>query len=122
GYRSNPAKPEATHYGNRTYRLDGKSMDLANPETLIYYTNRETAEKVLIGVMFTMPRGQSGPQPCGAVTSWHTHATCTNREMRDVVPVDHGATCAEGYLYGETVEMMHVWFVPGRKNGVAPVT
>jgi len=121
GYRSNPAKPNATHYGNRAYRLDGEVMDLSRPESLIYFTNPKTGEKALIGALFVMPRGEHGPQPCGAATQWHTHAACTSVATREAIPVDHGEACAEGYRYGESAEMMHVWFIPGRKNGVAPV-
>jgi hypothetical protein len=121
GYRGNPAKPEATHYANRAYQRDGELMDLAHPEALVYQTNPRTGEKTLLGALFKMPRGQAGPQPCGAVTHWHSHAACSNRATGDVIPVAHGAPCAEGYAYGESVQMMHVWFVPGRKNGVAPV-
>ena len=120
GYRRNPAKPNATHYGNRAYRLDGNVMDLERPESLIYYTNPRTGEKALIGALFVMPRGQSGPQPCGAATQWHTHAACATAATRDIVTVEHGAACEDGYRYVEGAEMMHVWFVPGRKNGIGP--
>jgi hypothetical protein len=122
GYRNNPDKPGATHYGNPAYKRDGKIMDLAHPESLVYYTNPKTGESVLLGALFTMPRGEDGPQPCGAVTSWHTHAACADRATGDVIPVEAGTPCAEGYRYGESVQMMHVCFVPGRKNGVAPVS
>ena len=120
GYRSNPARPNATHYGNRAYRLDGNVMDLERPESLIYYTNPRTGEKALIGALFVMPRGQSGPQPCGAATQWHTHAGCTNETTGEVITVARGAPCEDGYRYVEGAEMMHVWFVPGRKNGIGP--
>jgi hypothetical protein len=43
-----------------------------------------------------------------------------NIASRDVIVVEHGESCAEGYRYTESAQMMHVWFVPGRKNGVAP--
>lgn len=122
GYRNNPDKPGATHYGNPAYKRDGKTMDLAHPESLIYYTNPRTGESVLLGALFTMARGEDGPQPCGAATSWHTHAACGKRETGELIPVEPGTACAEGYRYGESVQMMHVWFVPGRKNGVAPAS
>jgi len=121
GYRSNPAKPDATHYANPAYQRDGNVLDLAHPEALVYFTNRTTGEKALLGALFKMPPGQTGPQPCGAATQWHQHAACADRASGDVIPVDEGETCPPGYRYHESVEMMHVWFVPGRKNGVAPV-
>jgi hypothetical protein len=120
GYRSNPAKPNATHFANRAYQRDGAVMDLARPEALVYRTNPRTGEKKLLGALFKMPRGQTGPQPCGVVTTWHSHAACTNVATAEVVPVEHGESCAEGYRYGASTQMMHVWFIPGRKNGVAP--
>jgi len=121
GYRSNPRKPDATHYGNAAYRNDGKIMDLAHPESLVYATDRTTGKKVLLGALFVMPKGEAGPQPCGPVTYWHTHASCRNAATGDIIDVESGAACPAGYRYGESAEMMHVWFVPGRKNGVAPV-
>jgi len=119
GYRSNPNNPEGTHFNNPTYERDGMTMDLARPEALIYRTNPDTGEKALLGVLFKMPRGQSGPQPCGPVTWWHTHANCIDPATREATLVRHGATCPEGQLYRESVEMMHVWFIPGRANGVS---
>jgi hypothetical protein len=120
GYRSNPSKPNATHYGNRWYRLDGKVMDLEHPESLIYVTIPATGDKKLVGALFVMPRGEDGPQPCGSLTRWHTHAVCADLATSKIIPIEHGASCAEGYRYMESAQMMHVWFVPGRKNGVAP--
>lgn len=121
GYRADPSKPDATHYGNAAYRRDGTIMDLEHPESLVYVTNRQTGQKVLLGALFVMPKGQAGPQPCGPVTYWHTHASCRDAASGDVIPVESGAACPAGYRYAESAQMMHVWFVPGRKNGVAPV-
>ena len=120
GYRTNAAQPNPTHYANPAYRRDGKIMDLAHPESLVYVTNRATGTKVLIGALFVMPKGEAGPQPCGPVTSWHTHASCRNASTGDIITVESGATCPAGDRYAESAEMMHVWFVPGRPNGVAP--
>lgn len=122
GYRPDPTKPNATHYGNAAYRRDGKVMDLAHPESLVYLTNRATGQKVLAGALFVMPKGRAGPQPCGPVTHWHTHASCRDAANGDVIQVTAGDECPVGYRYAESAEMMHVWFVPGRPNGVAPVS
>jgi hypothetical protein len=109
GYARDPAKPNATHYANRAYNIDGAIMDLARPETLVYAT-RDTGETVLAGVMFKMPRGQSGPQPCGAATTWHTHTTCIDPGTRERMENVHTA-CADGWNTHESVEMMHLWFI-----------
>lgn len=113
GYRADPRKPNATHYGNPKYKRDGRTLDLAHPESLVYLTRKDGTKK-LVGALFTMARGESGPQPCGDVTHWHTHTNCILLDGTEgAKPVD--GACAAGETLRTSNEMMHVWTGAGCK-------
>jgi hypothetical protein len=107
GYRE-PKRAGGTHYGNPAYHRDGLVLEASKPETLIYRT-RADASKLLVGVMFSVAKGQHGPTPCGNATYWHTHTTCwSGRE--EVSEIEEGV--CPGTVPRVSGEMMHIWFYP----------
>ena len=103
------------HASNAGYEHDGLVLDPSRPETLVYA--KGPAGPVLLGAMFQMPRfGEPGPAVGGPLTVWHGH------EQICISIVPPGLTGIVSPLGGcpvgsvalpRTVEMMHVWTVPG---------
>jgi hypothetical protein len=97
------------HVPNPAWRADGRVLDPARPETLIYW-NGPGGRLTLVGVMYTAPRGTSGPAVGGPITRWHDHESCrdpaTGRKLGR--PVD--GACPRGQVHRRSGEMMHVWF------------
>jgi hypothetical protein len=97
------------HVPNPAWRADGRVLDPAHPETLVYWSG-PGGRLTLVGVMYTAAKGSHGPTVGGPITRWHTHESC-----RDPVsgaklgrPVD--GACPDGQVYRLSGEMMHVWF------------
>jgi hypothetical protein len=104
--------PAKTHMPNRAYMRDGRSLDLAYPESLVYRTD-ENGERRFVGALYKAMKGE-GPAPCGNATSWHTHGRCLGADGA-VMPENKDKTCPPGYERRDgAVEMMHVWFEPRR--------
>ena len=97
------------HVPNPAWRADGRVLDPAHPETLVYW-NGPGGRLLLVGVMYTAPRGSSGPAVGGPITRWHDHESCrdpaTGRKLGR--PADGG--CPPGQVHRRSGEMMHVWF------------
>ena len=101
-------RPQIVHVPNPTYRNDGNVADPNAPETLIYL--RDTSGKTeLIGVMYTAPNRQPGPDLAGPYTRWHYHDTC--QTLNRVKSPKQGASCPSGTREVVSGYMMHVWFV-----------
>lgn len=78
----------AWHYVNWAYMQDDVALDPTRIESIIY--GRTPAGDIqAIGAMYMMPRGETGPQIGGCLTTWHTHTL-------------------GGFT---TAEMMHVWTI-----------
>jgi len=113
GYRISE-DPAETHMPNRAYMRDGRSLDLAYPESLIYISDA-SGERRLVGALYKAIKGQ-GPTPCGNATSWHTHGRCIAADGT-FIPESKDKTCPAGYEHHDgAVEMMHLWFVPRRQR------
>jgi hypothetical protein len=111
GYRISD-DPTETHMPNPAYMRDGKTLDLAYPESLVYVTD-DSGERRFVGALYKALKG-SGPTPCGAATYWHTHGRCIP-PVGEAIPENKDKTCPAGYTHREgVVEMMHLWFVPRR--------
>jgi hypothetical protein len=84
-----PARMPMLHVANRANLRDGKVLDPAAPEVLMYAYQGHNAWK-LVGVMYVANESypQAPPDPGGPITRWHYHG-------------EHG------WL------MMHIFFVPG---------
>jgi hypothetical protein len=97
------------HVPNPAWRADGRLLDPARPETLVY-RNGPGGRLTLVGVMYTAPKGTSGPAVGGPITRWHTHEACRDPGTRAKLgrPVD--GACPKGQVLQRSGEMMHVWF------------
>jgi hypothetical protein len=73
---------------------------------------------VLIGVMFSMPRGIEGPTPAGAIARWHFHRVCAHGSHRGLEPLADGS-CPRGETLGEGSEMLHLWFTHDLRSAYA---
>ena len=109
--------PHYLHAENRRYAHDGRYLDPQRPEALIY-ANVPRHRLVLIGVMFSMPRGIRGPSPAGPIARWHFHRVCARGNQRGLKPLADG-TCPRGESLGEGSEMMHVWFTHDLRSAYA---
>jgi hypothetical protein len=116
------------HAENRRNSNDRVYLDPLRPEALIY-ANLPSRELVLVGMMFSMPRGALGPTPGGPITRWHTHRVCARGRQRGLAPRADG-TCPPGTRSRQGSEMLHAWFTrdlrsayaihaPARELGVA---
>ena len=105
-----PGRPvRFLHVPNPAWRADGRVLDPAHPETLVYWTG--PGERLtLVGVMYTAPRGAHGNTVGGPITRWHDHESCRDPVTQAKLgrPVD--GACPQGQVYRRSVEMMHVWF------------
>jgi hypothetical protein len=95
------------HAEHREYQHDTVYLDPRRPETLVY-ADVPGRPLVLIGVMFSMPRGLRGPTPGGPITRWHTHRVCARGNERGLTPRKDG-TCPPRTTSRQGSEMMHVW-------------
>jgi hypothetical protein len=97
------------HVPNPAWRADGRVLDPARPETLIYW--RAPGDRlVLVGVMYTAAKGSRGPTVGGPITRWHDHESCRDPATREKLGRPVGGTCPDGQVYRRSGEMMHVWF------------
>jgi hypothetical protein len=110
GGEAGPGRPvRFLHVPNPAWRADGRVLDPAHPETLVYWKG-PGGRLTLVGVMYTAPRGTHGPTVGGPITRWHEHESCRDPATRAKLgrPVD--GACPQGQVYRRSVEMMHVWF------------
>jgi hypothetical protein len=105
------------HAEHRPYRNDGIYLDPQRPETLVYATV-PGRPPVLIGVMFSMPRGLHGPTPGGPITRWHMHRVCARGAQRGLTPRPDGS-CPPGSTSRLGSEMLHVWFTRDLRSSFA---
>jgi hypothetical protein len=109
--------PHYLHAENRRFAADGRYLDPERPEALIY-ANVPGHPLLLIGVMFSMPRGVHGPSPAGSITRWHFHRVCTRGNLRGLTPLADGS-CPRGETLREGSEMLHVWFTEDLRSAYA---
>jgi hypothetical protein len=98
------------HYG---YWRDGRVLDPARPESLMYVQLPDGGWK-LVGVMFLMPDGTPGPRIGGPLTAWHAHDNlCASPVTLQITAfASEGGRCPLGSIsLGKTPEMMHVWVI-----------
>ena len=105
------------HAESRRYSNDRRYFDPRRPEALIY-ANQEGHRLVLIGVMFSLPRGKPGPTPAGPVGRWHSHLICVQGNKRGLAPPT-GKDCPEGAREAQGSEMLHVWFTNDLRSAFA---
>jgi hypothetical protein len=108
GIRTPPSWP--AHFTSRAYVADGRLLDPARPESLMYMQLRD-GRRLLIGVMYVAPGGQ-GPRVGGPLTTWHTHpGACFGLDGRSVGVANAQGQCPSGTIRPlRQPEMLHVWF------------
>ena len=103
------------HTPNEGYERDDRVLDPERPESLVYAMGPHGP--ILLGALFQVPGfGDVGPAVGGPLTIWHGH----EQICFSLVPpgltgiVSPLGGCPVGSLsIPRTVEMMHVWTVPG---------
>jgi hypothetical protein len=115
--RNAPAAVGYLHAESRRNANDGRFFDPKRPEALIYA--REPGHPlVLVGVMFSMPRGEPGPTPIGPVGRWHSHVICVRGTKRGLAPPGPGG-CPKGQRIAQGSEMLHLWFTKDLRSAYA---
>ncbi|MCW2714669.1 MAG: hypothetical protein JWN88_1716 [Frankiales bacterium] len=112
GYKiTHDAGGKLYHYGNPAYARDGRTLDPRRIESLLYVTI-PGGGKLLVGGMFTMPKGERGPNIGGSLTQWHGHDDlCLDPAQGIAISQPPGGGCPPGSAVGTTGEMMHVWSI-----------
>jgi len=104
------------HAEHRRFSADRHILDVDRPESLIYAT-QPGHRPVLIGVMFSVPRGVRGPTPAGPIDRWHSHLVCMKGDKRGLAPVD--GACPRGSRLTQGSEMLHLWFTRELRSAFA---
>ena len=105
------------HAESRRYSGDRRYLDPRRPEVIIY-ADVPGRPLVLVGVMFSMPRGKHGANPGGLITRWHWHRVCAKPGKRGLTPGPDGK-CARGATMRNGSEMMHIWFTRDLRSAFA---
>ena len=104
------------HAGNPANENDGRILDVAHPETLVYAV-APNGQPVLMGAMFLMPKiGEPGPTIGGPLTVWHAHQhVCISLTPPGLAGLlSPLGMCPVGTIdLALTAEMIHIWIVPG---------
>ena len=114
--RKPPAAVGFLHAENRRYSSDLDFFDPRRPEVLIY-ANQPGRPLVLIGVMFSMPRGKLGPgrrrpdRPVALTPGLRPWPSARPRSGERLVP--RGARLDAGS------EMLHLWFTKDLRSAYA---
>ena len=105
-----PALGLDIHFTNKAYQSDGRILDPAKPELLVYAAQGD--QYVLLGVACTMEKaGNPGPEIGGSLTRWHAHNVCVTWLPPGFGLVSPFSTCPIGAVSITPPEMMHVWTV-----------
>ena len=105
------------HAENRSWHGDRFLLDPKRPDTLIY-ADAPGRPLVLVGVMLSAARGQTGPTPGGPITRWHSHLVCVTGQKRGLSPRADGS-CPAGARLLQGSEMLHVWFTRDLRSAYA---
>jgi hypothetical protein len=104
------------HAANPANENDGRILDVAHPETLVYAVAPD-GRPVLMGAMFLMPKiGEPGPAIGGPLTVWHAHQhVCISLTPPGLAGLlSPLGMCPVGTIdLALTAEMIHIWIVPG---------
>ena len=116
GYRVDGLAGIDFHAANPAHEQDGRILDPARPETLVYAVAPD-GRPVLMGAMFLMPKiGTPGPTIGGPLTVWHAHQhVCFSLTPPGLAGLlSPLGMCPLGTIdVPITAEMIHIWIVPG---------
>ncbi|HET6213432.1 MAG TPA: hypothetical protein VFE14_11240, partial [Micromonosporaceae bacterium] len=113
GYRLPLGRREGpeVHLENPAYQKDGRTLNPARPEMLVYAIDSGRAR--LLGVVYIMQvAGQPGAAPGGPLTRWHAHNLCISLLPPGIGIVTPYGGCPAFSVNLTSGEMMHVWVVP----------
>ena len=118
GYLPHRNRPEAIkHYFNPAYVTDGRVLDPARPEGLLYaYTDRGP---VVVAAVYLMNRSdEPGRAVGGCLTAWHGHDNlCSSDPASGMITGvrSTGGRCPRGQVPWASPPMLHTWVidVPG---------
>lgn len=105
------------HAEHRPWPNDPTHLDPLHPKALIY-ANIPPWPLILVGVMFSMPRGEQGLTPGGPITRWHTHKVCASGNKRGLAPRRDGS-CPPGTTARQGSEMLHFWLTDDLRSAFA---
>jgi len=111
GYQVDGIEGLDFHADNPSRKDDGRIMDPAFPETLVYAMGPDGP--VLLGAMFQMDKlGETGPAVGGPLTVWHAHDhVCVSLTGLTGVVSPFGACALGSIAFPITNEMIHVFIV-----------
>jgi hypothetical protein len=114
GYAPNHPLPSAIkHYFNPAYVTDGRVLDPARPEGLLYANT--TRGPVVVAAVYLMNRaGEPGRAIGGCLTAWHTHNNlCSSDPGRGLVTGvrSPGGRCPPGQVPWAAPRMLHTWVI-----------
>ena len=96
------------HYGNPAYMADGRTLDPNRIESLVY-VRLPSRDLLLVGAMYMVPRGETGPAIGGSLTPWHEHDDLCLDPVKGIAISQTATGCPPGSKVGKTGQMMHVW-------------
>jgi hypothetical protein len=107
------AREAIKHYFNPTYVTDGRVLDPARPEGLLYaYTTRGP---VVVAAVYLMNRaGEPGRAVGGCLTQWHVHDNlCSSDPANGMITGlrTRGGRCPPGQVSWAAPPMMHTWII-----------
>jgi len=99
----------AAHFIRGDYQRDGRELDPAYPEVLLY-SKRLDGEWRLVGVMFLAEKvGDTPPSYFGGLDVWHNHTNLCFTAGAAVRTTANAAECRGGVFVAQTAWQMHVW-------------
>jgi len=97
--------------GNPAYQ----GLNPADPSSLVYAINVKGHAPILLGAMYLMPDGVSGPQVGGGLTRWHAHLEVCEGDQIIIAGFGvalRGHCNPSTWTDQYTTQMLHVWVVP----------
>ena len=105
-------------HAERGDRRGPRLLDPRHPKALIYANLPGRRALVVVGVMFSVKRGELGPTPGGPITRWHAHLVCAAGGHRGLKPREDGS-CPRGQRLRQGSEMLHLWFTSDLRSAFA---
>lgn len=105
-----PSNP-IVHYNNFAYMSDGRVVDTARPESLIYANNQKRGW-TLIGAMYLLNKAGDKPPHIKPGIRWHAHLDICFKEGTAIMAGskgEFGGTCPKGTVNLPSAAMLHVW-------------